>query len=212
MSLALFQPRALQPVTLDEAKLFARVDGSIDDELINSMVIAATDDCEALLHRSILPQQWKLTLDTFQCASGPLSTQWPVPINAQAPGYNGPIVLQRPTVTAIISINYNQATDGALTVLPPSEYQLAASSDYTARVVPAYGKSWPGIRSQPEAVQIIFTSGYVDVASVPENIKLWIKMRIKDIYDNRGAWTLGKNVEVNRYVDFMLDRYLAMSF
>lgn len=190
MPLALVTARTLQPIDLAGAKLHARVDSTVEDALITALIIAAADEAEAIMQRAILPQTWRLTADAF-CAR---------------------MTLQRPTVTAITSLKYVQASDGVLTTLDPSQYQLLAGSEFTAAVAPAYGYSWPTVRTQAEAIQVDFVCGWPDVASVPEGIKHWVRMRVKDLYDNRGAWSAGKKVDVNPFVDFMLDRYLAKSF
>jgi uncharacterized phiE125 gp8 family phage protein len=196
MPLKLITPRTLQPVTLAEAKLHLRVDTSDDDALITALIIAATDDAEALMQRAVLPQTWKLTLDSFGGASS-----WAC------------IELQRPTVIAVTSVYYNQASDGVLTLLDPSAYQLAAASDYTARLLPAYGTYWPDLRDQAEAVQVTFTAGYADAAAVPELIKAWIKLRVAALYENRSAWTGGMKeaIQRNEFVDRLLDRYCIIT-
>lgn len=186
MSLKLFAARAAQPVTLAEAKLHLRVDNSVEDALISALIVAATDDAEHLMGRAVLPQQWQLTLDSFESDA---------------------LVLQRPTVTAVVSVKYLQASDGALTTLANTEYTLAAASDFTARLVPAYGKSWPATRAMPEAVQVVFSCGYANEASVPEPIKAWVKLRVGALYANREGWTAGKKLEQNPHVDYLLDRY-----
>lgn len=190
MPLTLITARAVQPVSLAEAKLHLRVDHAADDALIGVLIIAATDDAEHLMGRAVLPQTWQLTLDNFT------STE---------------ITLQRPPISAITSVTYLQASDGALTTLSPSAYVLATASDYTARLVPAYATSWPATRAMPEAVRIAFATGYPNAASVPELIKAWIKLRIGALYENRQAWTEGKVIERNPFVDRLLDRYTALT-
>jgi uncharacterized phiE125 gp8 family phage protein len=193
MPLTLINPRALQPVTLAEAKLHLRVDTSADDALITALIIAATDDAEHLMDRAVLPQSWQLTLDKFESAE---------------------ITLQKPPITAITSVKYLQASDGVLTTLNPATYVLAPANDYTARLVPAYATSWPATRGMPEAVRVLFVTGYADAASVPEPIKAWIKLRIGALYANREAWTVGVREALNRneFVDRLLDRYTALAF
>ena len=186
MSLKLFAPRTAQPIDLAAAKLHLRVDNSAEDALIDALIVAATDDAEHLMGRALLPQKWQLTLDSFA---------------------SDEITLQRPTVTAVDSVKYLQASDGVLTTLANTEYTLAAASDFTARLVPAFGKSWPATRAMPEAVQVVFSCGYADAAAVPEPIKAWIKLRVGALYANREGWTAGKKLEQNPHVDYLLDRY-----
>ena len=200
MPLTITTARALQPVTLAEAKLHLRVDISDDDALITALIIAATDDAEHLMNRAILPQTWQLTMDSWG--------------DDATPGTTSAIYLPRPTVTSITSVKYLQAGDGVLTTMSGSDYVLAAADPYIARVVPAYGKYWPAARAMPEAVRIQFVAGYVDAASVPEAIKAWIKLRIGSLYEHRAAWTEGTKSMLNRneFTDRLLDRYTAQIF
>lgn len=191
MTLRLQTPSAAPCVTVQEAKLHCRtivdisdVSNTSEDALFASLIAAATQDAEHLMGRSVMPQKWQVMLDAFSSSMD----------------------LQRPTVTAIDSIKYIDAA-GTLQTLAPSVYQAVLASEYTARAVLAYGQSWPSTRSQPEAVQIVFSTGYADAASVPELIKTWIKLRVGALYENREAWTTGQAIERNAHVDYLIDRY-----
>jgi uncharacterized phiE125 gp8 family phage protein len=176
----------LQAVTLAEAKAHLRVDVSDDDALITAMIVAATDVAEGITERALLPQTWQLTLDAIPCS--------------------GVIVLQRPTVTAVSTMKYVHASTGVLTTLAGTEYQLAAASDVTARLVPAYGKAWPAVQPSLESVQVRFMCGYADVASVPQAIKNWMLLQVAELYENRSL------TERAKFVDFMLGPYSAPTF
>ena len=212
MSLKQVVAPTLQPITLAEAKLHLRVDSADDDALITALIDAATQDAEHVMKRAVLPQQWKLTIDSFMTDSrvpaqvAYASTQWLGPTQSTISGF---VLLQVPTVTAVDSVKYIAATTGLQTTLANTEYLVDLGSDYVARLCPAYGKNWPSVRNQLAAVEILFTSGWPDVASVPSLVKQWIKLRIGGLYENREAWTLHKQIQPNPFVDFMLDRYRA---
>lgn len=185
MALKLLMAPTVPCVTLADAKLHCRVDVPDDDALITQLVDAATQDAEHLMQRAIMPQQWQLTLDAFPSC----------------------IELQRPIVTAINSVKYVASATGTLTTLAGTEYLADLDSELVGRVTPAYGKSWPDTRVQLGAVQIVFTCGWPDANSVPAVIKRWICLRVGALYENREAWTLGKAIERNEFVDQLLDRY-----
>ena len=54
---------ASEPVTLAEAKLYLRVDGTGEDSLITSMIAAAREAAEQYLRRSLITQTWKVAYD-----------------------------------------------------------------------------------------------------------------------------------------------------
>lgn len=67
MTPILVTPPALQPVTLDEAKLHCRIDHADDDILISAYIAAATghlDGWTGILGRCILPQTWRVSAVT----------------------------------------------------------------------------------------------------------------------------------------------------
>ena len=205
MPLTIVTPRASQPVTLAEAKLHLRVDSSAEDALISALIIAATDDAEHLMQRAVLPQTRQLTLDSFAAASADALTSMSTTAAASSE-----IALPCPPVTAISSVKYLRDTDGTLITLDPSAYVLAAASDYSARLVPAYGTTWPATRAMPEAVRIAFVTGYADAASVPELIKAWIKLQVGAMYENREAEGAVQTYALG-FADRLLDRYKVWS-
>ena len=56
-----------EPVSLAEAKAFARVDGSDEDALMSALVAAARLHVESLTGRALVTQTWRLVL---KCVSG----------------------------------------------------------------------------------------------------------------------------------------------
>ena len=172
-------------VSLAEAKVHLRVTANLEDALITSQIRAATEDAEQLMHRAVMPQKWRLALD----------------------GFPEELVLRRPPVTAVDSIQYADPASGALAAVQPADYRLLRCDDYESIVVPAFGKTWPTHRAQPQAVEVLFSAGYATADVVPEAIKAWIKLRLGALYENREAWTLGQKIEQNAHVDYLLDRY-----
>lgn len=188
--LRLSVPPASQPVSVSEAKDNMGVTIATDDTLILSMIATATGEAEHLMGRAIMPQKWLLTLDEFE----------------------EEIALDRPTVTAIDSIKYVHAITGVLTTLDPSAYQLV-TGQYSASVVPAWNTTWPAARATRDAIQIVFSCGYVDAASVPEEIKGWIKMQATTYYNNRSTVRSGRDYSSQKMpdADRLLDRYKVWS-
>jgi uncharacterized phiE125 gp8 family phage protein len=166
MALTLHTKAALQPIALADAKQHLRVDIADEDALISALIDAATQSAEHIMGRAIMPQKWLLTADKFDAV----------------------MRLEKPTVTVIDSIKYVD-TSGALVTLSPSAYQGVLASSYAAYVIPAFGQVWPETRQQPEAVQIVFSCGYADAASVPAAIIAWIKLCLGAMHENRSLAT-----------------------
>lgn len=82
------------------------------------------------------------------------------------------------------------------------------------RIQPAYGDSWPLIRGgEFNAVQIGFTAGYgtggspEDLSVIPEELKLWLRIRMATLFEHREALIVGGQVaEIPRnHNDALLD-------
>lgn len=119
-----------------------------------------------------------------------------------------PSVLRLPfaRVTAVTEIRYT-APDGTPGVVPATDYLLTRRGrDAVVTLLP--GKAWPNLIDRPDAVDLRFTAGFVDVASVPDDIVEAAKQMVSFYFHNRGAdATDGVSEEVARCVDRLTMRY-----
>lgn len=188
MALTLITGPATEPVTLAEAKSHLRVDVADDDTLITSLIVAMRTDCENEIKRSLITQTWEKVLDFFPDA----------------------IQLPMPPVQSVTSITYLDI-DGALQTLPTNQYVLDKDSE-PGYVVRAINVNWPVTGDYINAVRVRYVAGYAAAANVPEPIKLWIKIRLSNAYENREEYLLGRNMQEFPYVEGLLDRYRVMQF
>jgi uncharacterized phiE125 gp8 family phage protein len=150
------------PVKLNEAKTHLRVLHDDDDVYIDGLIASATDFVENYLRGRVLA---KKTYDYYVDA------------------FPETIRLPKAPVQAISSIKYLDSN---------GDQQTLASSSYTsdlisqpARIIPAYGLSWPETRSIINSVVVRFDAGYASVADVPKNIVTAIKILVGEWYNNR---------------------------
>lgn len=119
-----------------------------------------------------------------------------------------PSVLRLPfaRVTAVTEIRYT-APDGTPGVVPATDYLLTRRGrDAVVTLLP--GKAWPNLIDRPDAVDLRFTAGFADVASVPDDIVEAAKQMVSFYFHNRGAdATDGASEEVARCVDRLTMRY-----
>lgn len=176
----LINPPASEPVTLAEAKLQLRVDGTDDDTLISSLISAARERCEQIIGRSIMPQTWEYVRDCFPICD--ISLMWP-------------------TLISVTSIKYIDAENNEITL--PVEQYLVDKDNEPGRVMIAPGFTWPSTASIPNAVRVRYQAGYADAGSVPAGIKSWIKLAVQAMYDGCGADNLDASM---KQFDALLDR------
>jgi len=105
--LDLVTPPASEPLTLAEAKLALRVDGSVEDGYIVSLIKAARSSAEEYLRRSLVTQSWQLQFDNY------------VPACVSLP--KGPV--QSVTFVKAIALDFGETT------VSSSNYRLNAGKD-----------------------------------------------------------------------------------
>ena len=120
-----------------------------------------------------------------------------------------------PPVIDVTSVTYT-AADGSSTVLASTDYTLDARSE-PARLVPAYGLSWPTTQASIAAVRVVYRAGYstsataaTAQAAVPAALRQWMLLAVGDMYERRAA-SSDKPAVRHDFVDALLDRYRIWS-
>ena len=190
MRVRVIQEPASEPVSLSDAKLHLRVDGSDDDALISALIVAARQSAEHQTSRALITQTLRLTLDAF-------------------PSGSDGVELLRPPVQSISAVQYVDASGNTVT-LSTTQYGVDTVSQ-PAWLLPVYGTAWPATRDQANAVQIDYVAGYGTAAAVPQAIKQWMLLAIGDMYASREATVIGTIAERLSFFDQLLDPYRVWS-
>lgn len=216
----------VEPVSLAEARQFLRIDDDFtdDDALVLMLIASARRSAEQLCRRVLISQQWRLVFDRFPSPmSGRLTEYW---MGQQwALGGMGGAVEYAPTgksqyeiilpVSPLISVDQIVYIDqgGTTQTLSAANYKSDVYAE-PPRILPAYGKAWPGTRSEINAVQIDFTAGYgASASAVPEPIRQWILMMVSSAYENREPLVPDKvAAQPRRFLDGLLDPYRVLEF
>ena len=80
MSSILLNGPAVEPLTLDEARAFLRVEHNDDDEVIATLIVGSRVHVEAQTRRALITQSWRLSADCwpeygrFRVVPGPLQS------------------------------------------------------------------------------------------------------------------------------------------
>lgn len=158
------------------------------DQLLNVLIKSARQYAEQLLGRYLITQTVDLYLDEF-------------PTQA---------INMRP-LQSVTEITYVD-TAGDTQTLSAADY-IVDSTGSPARITPAYGVSWPSTRDQVNAVKVRFVAGYGSASTVPQCVRNWMLMRIKQLYDQRDMINVGNIVTEfpQAYVDGLLDPERAWS-
>ena len=190
---------AIEPVTLQEAKLHLRVDHDAEDLLIAGLISAARTDCENRLQRTLITTSWRLTLSGFPFLDFQRLYDPETTLLADA------IRLSMGDVQMVSSVSYLDS-DGVQRTLPPAAYQLQSWAGQWL-LVPAPGSSWPATQSGLQSVTVDYVAGFgATKESVPAPIRSWILLAIGDLYSQR-LRSGEKPVVPHQFVDGLLDAY-----
>jgi len=190
VGLVLVEGPTEEPISLEQAKIQLREDQGDNDTLISALIVAARQLAENNMRRAIMPQTWRLSLDSF-----------PV----------GGIVLPRPPLISVTSVSYLDAA-GDRQVLAEGGYRVQ-TSEHEAVVRPLYGQCWPQARRDAESVQVEYRAGYADAVAVPAAIKQWLLLCIGTWYANRESATSSKLETLPRgHWDSLLDAYTVWGY
>lgn len=159
-------PPAIEPVTLAEAKLYARVDVADDDVLITDLIVAARETVESFLRRKLITTKVDYFRETF-------------------PGSGGIICLPFPPLLVVDSVKYFDSL-GVQQTVASADYTVDAASD-PGRIAPSPDAlTWESTERRLNAVEIRYDAGYgVSADDVPSGIKTAIKLLVTDMYEHR---------------------------
>lgn len=177
MSLTLVTPPAVEPLTLDEAKQYLRVDVNTDDALIGALISSATDHIDGhsgVLGRALISQTWRLDLARFRD-----EVKFPLP-----------------PLQSVASVKYYD-TAGVLQTVASTVYEVIAGGTSGGRLCRLGDQSWPTDVNayMAEPVQITFVAGYGDSWNdIPEGIRLGIAYMVNHHFDIRSPVNIGNIV------------------
>lgn len=209
MALKLLTPPAVEPISLEEAKMHVREDFTDQDPLLLLLIKAARqhlDNGEAgWLGRALINQTWQLTIDGFPNRN---SCWWWQNYNvsgcrpASAVGYE--IKIPFPPLQSVTSIKYYD-TAGVQQTMSASDYTVDTVSE-PGWVVPT--SSWPSTLDAINAVTIEFVAGYGNNAEdVPADIRVAMLLTVGHLFANREATTDKNQIELPMGAKFLLKDY-----
>lgn len=166
---------AAEPVRVEEVQASERIDADLveDVEVLRGYIAAARQFVEGYTNRALVEQTWTMKL-----------AEWP------CDGTRRRIDLPKPPLLSVTSISYVD-TDGATQTLAADQYAVHADA-WGAYVVEAYGKTWPAVRCQDDAITVVFFAGYAHTgtgdsinyqANVPAIIKTAVKRHARGQYE-----------------------------
>lgn len=155
---------------LAEVRDYLRIDDSTEDALIGATVdgiFASLDGLRGHTNRAWITGTYQLT----------------------QPGFTDPIILPRPPVTTVTSVEYRD-TDGNWQAFNEFEAVHLGSLYQKAELV--LTGSTPTLYPYGDAVRVTYTAGQAALPSgLPEDFKLVVKTMVNDAYEQRNSVNIG---------------------
>jgi len=186
-----------EPVDLITVKAHLRIETTVDDHLIDGYIKAARAYAENYTGRQFMPATREYKFDWF---------------------YSSAIEIPKPpcsTASSDVVITFLDSS-GNSTTLSTSYYSLDdGGENLPSRILLKYGQTWPETYDQANAIQIQYKCGYPlssnSTITVPEPIKVWIMVRVAQMYEHRQPILTGRDVPTaelpHDFVDGLLDPY-----
>lgn len=152
-----------EPIEASDVKLYARIDGSSEDNLIEGFIKAVREATEKYLGRALITQTITVSMD-----------QWP----------ESPIDLPRPPLVSVTEVR-TLGEDGSTSTYSSSNYYVRANIE-PGQLVIKFDVTEPQNEDRFHGgYEIEYIAGYGSASDVPEAIKLGMTMWAADVYENR---------------------------
>lgn len=158
---------ALEPISLDEAKAWLRIDASDEDQLLSALIVSARMTLEAYTRRFFVTQSWRMTLDA-----------WPAPTMRRKT-----LVLPFAPFQSVAAIRVYDAA-GVAQTLDAGAYRAPSAPD-RGRI--AFVDAPPAPGRATDGVEIDVVLGYGGQATnTPEPLRRAILTLVAQWHENRG--------------------------
>lgn len=204
---------ATEPVTLQEALDYARVDVDPGGTVFTRLIAAGRRAVEKQTGLCLITQSWIGVMDNWPSCAQARDNWWdgvrdgPISfVNC----YGQAIEIVKRPVQSLTSIAYYDET-GTRNVVNPSIYNSEISGD-TLRIKLNIGQVWPPIVfPRAGAVEIAFKAGYGDSgAAVPDDLRQAILMLVSHLYETREPGIESGRLPVPYHIGMILDGYRSV--
>jgi uncharacterized phiE125 gp8 family phage protein len=173
MSFILLSGPAAEPLSLDDAKAFLKVETADDDDVIAALIAGARVHVEAQTRRALITQSWRLIRDA-----------WPD---------NGRVAIL-PAPLRAVTAGRVYRFDGTTQALDTATFVVDAAA---APAVLSFSSPPPAPGRMVAGIELDISAGYGDAAAaVPGDLRQAIRLLVAHWYENRGLIAAGQTVGI----------------
>lgn len=164
MSIVVVTPPASEPVSLAEAKLFLRIDHTVEDTLIATLIGAAREAVETGCGRALITRRVRESLDIWRRDAV------------------GGATLALGPVTGVVVVRL-LADNGAQSIIDPERYRLEGDRDRPRLV---FASGLPATLRSAGGIEIEYDAGYAaSAADLPVALRLAALHIVAALYEAR---------------------------
>lgn len=175
MALTLIKAPESEPISLDMAKLYLKVDHASEDSLIEGMVRAARQAVEAFTAKTLMYSQWRMVINPGYAVT--VSDQ--AYLSRDKSRGDGGVSLPK---SPFVDLLGDPHIEDAFGRRPLKEYRLDKSGREAKIHFPSNAVL---TQTQNTQIEINFAAGYSDPKDIPEVLKQAILMITAQLYENR---------------------------
>jgi len=186
MALQLRAGPAQEPVSLEEAKYFMRLDGTEDDVLVSTLITAARIHIETTIGKVLITESWSFFLDKW-----PKSKTLYFPLDP---------------IQTIEEIRFHTNSEG-FTIIQAEDYSTDLISNHPR--LHLTGSKPTSASKQLNQIEIRFVAGYGDTPDdVPSDLKQALLMLASHWFEQRDPIAFGGAfAEIPRTIEALLSNY-----
>ena len=163
---------AVEPVGLDEMKVYLKIDDDADDELLQTMITASVAECENFTGRALISRSYSLFMDVFP--------------------EQGSVTLSKPPMVSVTQILTYDAAD--VPSIWSADNYFVDDASLAARVILKEQGQVPIPARLVNGIEIQYIAGYGTATDdVPSALISGIKRRVTELYEHRGDGAITKS-------------------
>lgn len=193
-SISQTSPPLIEPITLAETKNHLRIEDSVslDDSLVENLIVVARRYCESSLKMAIPEQGFTASFSQFPYAI-------PFSLESDLTG-SSPLAIPNPPLVSVSSISYLDVA-GDRQVWSSGSYE--ALTGFPGLVLPSVGQCYPSALCRPGSVQVTYTAGFAS-GQIPTPIKQACLLLCGLWYENRASTTEARMQAIPFGIDALL--------
>lgn len=180
---------ATEPVTIAELKTHLRISGSSEDEYLSTLISEARQEIEDATGLALIKQVWQLTLDRWPHQR----ERWWDGVREGHPDIlygpnsaHGTVALPRYPLQSVDTVTVYDESGNSTAVTIASTFDVDTQR-FPGRLTLQIGATWPIALRSSNAIEIVYTAGYGEVASdVPTPLKRAVRLMASYMYEHRG--------------------------